>query len=177
MLLLLGVLGVVQFGIPGFLSINEPAEIAVHFVTGALATYAGFSRGYGRTAVLYDRVFGIVYLILCIGFFVPDLLPGLIHFDLGCNLAHLVLGLWGLYAGYFARQTNVAVRGISVLTVESAKITRGLYVWDVAGLLRSIDLLPDSIGLARTYSTSGEDRSFFLGRKSVVPYCRSLAHW
>jgi hypothetical protein len=104
-LLLVGVLGVVQFGIPGFLSINEPAEIVVHFVTGALATYAGFSGGgYGRTAVLYAKVFGIVYLILCIGFFVPDLVPGLIHFDLGCNLVHLVLGLWGIYAGYFAVQ-------------------------------------------------------------------------
>ena len=92
-LLLVGVLGVLQFGIPGLLSINEPAEIVVHFVTGALATYAGFSGAYGRAAVLYARVFGVVYLILCIGFFVPDLLPGLIHFDLGCNLVHLVLGL------------------------------------------------------------------------------------
>ena len=108
-LLLVGVLGVVQFGIPGFLSINEPAEIAVHFITGALATYAGFGGGsYGRSAVLYARVFGIVYLILCIGFFVPDLLPGLIHFDLGCNLVHLVLGLWGVYAGYFAGASREA---------------------------------------------------------------------
>ncbi len=108
-LLLLGVLGVLQFGIPGFLSINEPVEIALHFLTGALATYAGFSGGsYGHAAVLYARVFGIVYLILCIGFFVPDLLPGLIHFDLGCNLAHLILGLWGIYAGYFAREATTA---------------------------------------------------------------------
>jgi hypothetical protein len=72
------------------LSINEPAEIVVHLVTGALA-------------VLYARVFGIVYLVLCIGFFVPDLIPGLIHFDLGCNLVHLLLGLWGVYASYFAQ--------------------------------------------------------------------------
>ena len=43
LLLLVGILGVVRFGISGFLSINEPAEIVVHFVTGALATYAGFS--------------------------------------------------------------------------------------------------------------------------------------
>ena len=107
-LLLVGVLGVVQFGIPGFLSINEPAEIVLHFVTGPLAAYAGFSGGYGRAAVLYARVFGIVYLILCVGFFVPDLVPGLIHFDLGCNLVHLVLGLWGIYAGYLAQQTATA---------------------------------------------------------------------
>ena len=43
-----------------------------------------------------------------IGFFVPDLLPGLIHFDLGCNLVHLVLAVWGIYAGYFARETTSA---------------------------------------------------------------------
>src|SRR5215211_7932145 len=55
-LLLVGVLGVVQFGIPGFLSINEPAEIALHFITGAFAPYAGLSRGYGRAAVLCPSV-------------------------------------------------------------------------------------------------------------------------
>jgi hypothetical protein len=38
---------------------------------------------------------------------------------------------------------NVAVRGTSVLTVENEKVTRGLYVWDVAGPLRSIGLLPE----------------------------------
>jgi hypothetical protein len=109
-LLVVGVLGVVQFGIPGYLSINEPAEIAVHFLTGALATYAGFSSGgYGRAAVLYARVFGIVYLLLTIvGFIVADVIPGVIHFDLGCNVVHLVLGLWGVYAGYFARATTPA---------------------------------------------------------------------
>jgi hypothetical protein len=37
-LLVVGVLGVVQFGIPGFLSINEPVEIGLHFLTGVLAT-------------------------------------------------------------------------------------------------------------------------------------------
>jgi steroid delta-isomerase-like uncharacterized protein len=38
---------------------------------------------------------------------------------------------------------EVSVRGVSVLTVENEKITRGLYVWDVAGLLRTIGLLPE----------------------------------
>lgn len=105
LLLLVGVLGVLGVGIPGYLTINEPAEIAVHFVTGALATYAGFSSGgYGRAATLYAQVFGVVYLLLTIvGFIAPDLPLG-IHFDLGCNLVHLVLGLWGVYVGYFVRR-------------------------------------------------------------------------
>ena len=38
---------------------------------------------------------------------------------------------------------RIAVHGTSVLTVEVGKILRGLYVWDVAGLLRSIGLLPE----------------------------------
>ncbi len=38
---------------------------------------------------------------------------------------------------------EIEVRGTSVLTVENGKIVRGLYIWDVAGLLRAIGLLPE----------------------------------
>ena len=38
---------------------------------------------------------------------------------------------------------KISVRGVSVLTIENGKITRGLYVWDAAGLLRAIGLLPE----------------------------------
>ncbi|HJQ29462.1 MAG TPA: ester cyclase [Rubrobacter sp.] len=38
---------------------------------------------------------------------------------------------------------KVSVRGVSVLTVVNGKITHGLHVWDVAGLLRNIGLLPE----------------------------------
>jgi steroid delta-isomerase-like uncharacterized protein len=37
----------------------------------------------------------------------------------------------------------VRVRGISVLHVEQGQVTRALHVWDVAGLLRTIGLLPE----------------------------------
>jgi len=106
LLLFLGVLGVVGFGIPGLLSIAEPAEIGVHFLTGALAVFAGFSAGdYGRWAVLYAKVGGAVYLLLgVVGFVMPDVVPGVFHFDLGCNLAHLVLGVWGAWAGFAAAE-------------------------------------------------------------------------
>jgi hypothetical protein len=34
---------------------------------------------------------------------------GYFHRDaLGCNLVHLVLAVWGIYAGYFARETTTA---------------------------------------------------------------------
>ena len=36
----------------------------------------------------------------------------------------------------------VAVRSISVLTTEAGKVVRALTVWDMAGMLRAIGLLP-----------------------------------
>jgi len=38
---------------------------------------------------------------------------------------------------------TVTIRGSSLLTVQGAKITSGLHIWDVAGLLRAMGLLPD----------------------------------
>ena len=36
----------------------------------------------------------------------------------------------------------IAIRGVLVLTVQDGYITRGVSVWDVAGFLRAIGLLP-----------------------------------
>lgn len=111
-LLVVGVLGIVGFGIPGLLSISEPTEIGLHLVLGALSTYVGFTGGdYGKFALLYAKVFGIVYLLLgIVGFPAPDLIPGA-HLDLGCNIVHLVLGVWGIWAGYLASQSEQATAG------------------------------------------------------------------
>ncbi len=38
---------------------------------------------------------------------------------------------------------KVAVRGVSLLTYRDGKIWRGSIIWDVAGLLRGIGLLPE----------------------------------
>ena len=35
------------------------------------------------------------------------------------------------------------MRGVSALTLRDGKVIRGLYIWDVAGLLRNIGLLPE----------------------------------
>jgi steroid delta-isomerase-like uncharacterized protein len=37
----------------------------------------------------------------------------------------------------------VRIRGVSLLTVTNGQVSRGLYIWDVAGLLRNIGLLPE----------------------------------
>ena len=46
---------------------------------------------------------------------------------------------------------NIAIRGVSLFTVENDRIQQATYVWDLAGLLRNIGLLPE------LYSTGGEN--------------------
>ena len=108
-LLLLGVMGVLGIGIPGFLSVNEPTEIGLHFITGGLAAWAGFTAGgYSSFGKTYAQVLGVVYLLLgVVGFIAPNLPLG-IHLDLACNLAHLVLGAWGVYVGFMVRPMVMA---------------------------------------------------------------------
>lgn len=36
-----------------------------------------------------------------------------------------------------------AVRGVSTLTIKQGLISQGLYIWDVAGFLRAVGLLPE----------------------------------
>jgi steroid delta-isomerase-like uncharacterized protein len=61
--------------------------------------------------------------------------------------AALIWTAHGTHKGKLMRipptEREVVVRGTSLLTVENGKIVRGLYIWDVAGLLRSIGLLPE----------------------------------
>ncbi len=58
--------------------------------------------------------------------------------------------LWrakGTHTGAFMNipptERKVTFRGVSLLWVQDKKITRGVYMWDVAGLLRELRLLPD----------------------------------
>jgi hypothetical protein len=107
-LLVLVVAGLLNIGIDGFLSVNEPAEIVFHLITGGLATYAGFSASYGGFATNYAKWGGLLYLLLgVVGFFMPDI-GGIFHFDLGCNLAHVVLGAWGAMVGFRSPATATA---------------------------------------------------------------------
>ncbi|MGQ0600850.1 MAG: ester cyclase [Anaerolineales bacterium] len=61
--------------------------------------------------------------------------------------AVLVWTLRGTQRGTFMRipptGRRVAVRGTTIITFKDGLIHRGLRIWDVAGLLRSIGLLPE----------------------------------
>ncbi len=77
----------------------------------------------------------------------PDL-----HFT---NEATIVEGdravlIWNADGTHLGRVMNIPpsghkiqVRGVTVLTLEKSKVRRALYIWDVAGLLRNIGLLPE----------------------------------
>ena len=61
--------------------------------------------------------------------------------------------LWtaeGTHEGAFMRVPptgrRIEVCGVSLLTLQDGKVARGLYLWDMAGLLRSMKLLPDLPG-------------------------------
>ena len=77
----------------------------------------------------------------------PDLQLTLEDLIMEGNRAVLVWTLRGTHSGTFMRipptGRSVAVRGTSLLTIDDGKILRGLRIWDVAGLLRSIGLLPE----------------------------------
>ena len=38
---------------------------------------------------------------------------------------------------------RVSVRGVSIFTLAAGQVSRATYIWDVAGLLRAIGLLPE----------------------------------
>ncbi len=49
----------------------------------------------------------------------------------------------GAFMGIPPTGRTIAVRGSSLFTVEQGKVRTALHIWDVAGLLRAVGLLPD----------------------------------
>lgn len=80
------------------------AHNIVHVVLAGVALWAGFAATANLTS-LYAKGFGAVYTLLGItGFFVMDL--GFMHLENGENLVHLVIGVWGLVAGFMGVTTG-----------------------------------------------------------------------
>lgn len=76
----------------------------VHVLLAAAALYVGFAAT-ANVATLYAKVFGVVYAALGVtGFFAADL--AIMHLELGENLVHLLIGAWGIVAGFFGATTG-----------------------------------------------------------------------
>jgi hypothetical protein len=99
-LLALGVLGLLNWGVPGSLSLNDMGEVLLHFVAGLIACVVGFGpmgKGAGK---LYAGVFGLIFVLLAIlGLIQPSGVPTM-HLDLADNMLHMGLGIWGLLVGF-----------------------------------------------------------------------------
>jgi steroid delta-isomerase-like uncharacterized protein len=63
------------------------------------------------------------------------------------NRVALVWSMTGTHHGTLMRipatGRRINVRGVSLLTIEDGKVIRGLTIWDTAGLLRALGLLPE----------------------------------
>ncbi|MBI3998190.1 MAG: DUF4383 domain-containing protein [Armatimonadetes bacterium] len=109
------VVGVVLIvlGIIGFLT-NElitlqfvPVHNWIHLITGVILAYLGFT---GTSVKVGAQVFGVIYTIVgVVGFFGGGTFP-VLNFPVSTlyNLVHLVIGLWGLWAGFGAKEAATA---------------------------------------------------------------------
>ena len=90
--------------------------------------------GIRRTVLLYLRAF-------------PDLQVTLTDVVVDGNRAALGWTWCGTHRGTFMNipptVRHVAVRGASFLIIENGRIRRGTRIWDLAGLLRAVGLLPE----------------------------------
>lgn len=96
-LLLVGVVGLFSSSLLG--ARTTAVHNLIHLVSGAIGAYAGFS---GSGYRLFAQVFGVVYtLVGLIGFVSPGTLAGLgIPVNGVYNVIHLVIGVWGAWAGF-----------------------------------------------------------------------------
>jgi hypothetical protein len=96
-LLLVGVVGLFTSKLLG--ANTTVVHNLFHLASGAIGAYTGFS---GSGYRLFAQVFGVVYtLVSLIGFASPGVLAGLaVPVDTSYNLIHLVIGVWGVWAGF-----------------------------------------------------------------------------
>lgn len=81
----------------------------VHVLLAAIALVVGYTA-YSRMARTYAQVFGIVYAALGVfGFVFADLF--ILHLELGENLLHLLIGAWGIAAGFFGTTATGTTTG------------------------------------------------------------------
>lgn len=104
-LLAVGLLGVILneqslFGLLHF----EMVHNVVHLLTGAIGAWVGF-KGSDKAAKMFAQVFGVVYTLLAIAGFagvmsIGEMLGTMHLMDPAYNVIHLIVGAWGLYAGF-----------------------------------------------------------------------------
>ncbi len=96
-LLIVGVIGLFTSSLLG--ARTSGIHNLIHLVSGAIGAYTGFSGSGYRP---FAQIFGVIYtLVGVIGFISATTLASLgVPVNSTYNLIHLVIGLWGLWAGF-----------------------------------------------------------------------------
>lgn len=111
--LLIGILGLIVAPTGGSL-LGFDVDLVhnlVHLLTGILGLAAAFT-GQSR---LFNRVFGIIYIVVGIAGLLPFLyfdqrLLGIMHVNAADNVLHLVVGIVAAAVGFFAERNYTATR-------------------------------------------------------------------
>jgi hypothetical protein len=109
--ILIGLVGLVlgEGSLFGVLNI-DPAEDAIHLLTGGLLLYAGFARDLRVTRAIVGGI-GIAYLVIGLVSFSQPMLFGLVPSGYEVvldNLIHLTLGVLGIVVGFFVGDRRTA---------------------------------------------------------------------
>ena len=93
---------------------------SLHVILAVVALSVGFAKIPTTYVKYYAIIFGVVYLGLAItGWVQPTALAFLnVHLELGENLVHAVIGLWGVIVGFFG---TVAPAGAPTTTPTTGR--------------------------------------------------------
>ena len=96
-LLLIGIIGLFTGTLLG--ARTTVVHNLIHLVSGAIGAYTGFTGSGYRS---FAQIFGVVYtLVAVVGFITPGTLGSLgVPVNTLYNFVHLVIGVWGIWAGF-----------------------------------------------------------------------------
>jgi hypothetical protein len=114
-LVVLGVTGLFLMDLWGILQFDLAHDL-FHLIAGGFALYAALLVDDKWLATLYAQSSGAVYVLLAIAGYVSPTLWGIgeamgVQLELAEDIFHLIVGGWGLYAG-FAQSLSPGVSGM-----------------------------------------------------------------
>jgi len=112
---LVGILGFIPALVPGGALLGIFEVNVLHSIVHVLFGVLGIAAAYTGLSRLYNRVIGIVYLVLFLLGLIPVLyingaLLGLVSINLADNLLHLVVGAVLVLVGFFVTDRTIAAR-------------------------------------------------------------------
>ena len=113
--ILIGILSFIPALVPGGAFLGIFAVNTLHSTVHLLAGILGVAAAYTGWPRLYNRVVGIVYLVVGVLGFIPvliikGLLLGLVNINLSDNLLHLIVGVVLVYVGFFLTERVPAAK-------------------------------------------------------------------